>query len=275
MRFRELDESLVNERLSLTIASESGHVWAENELLTLSTIFDLQASGFTHVFTNENDTVCFLDTDIINYIYKEFADFSQIPEVLLDSNYLRMLLEALYKYDITTFEHSVQVAKLMYRFASILAYTDSEIAHMTLTGLLHDIGKCCIPKYILCSDHCLSKSARKLMENHPIYSGVLIAKRWDSNLAKTITQHHEKSDGSGYPLGLDYSEISTKAYILSMCDVYHALCQKRPYKVAYNPELAYEIMKNDFTEKFLIERFSYIVEEDTREMFMLKEMRRF
>ena len=265
MMFKEVTEKLVGSELLLEITDEFGSVWRANKPLTLDDVHDLQQSGFTHVFTKDKTEFQFMSEKALRYICQEFKNFSTVIEVLLDSNHLRVLLEAIYVYDKVTFEHSVQVAKLMYRFASILAYNDTEIARLVLTGLLHDVGKCCIPKYILCSNSALSQSARKLIQNHPIYSGMLIAYRWDSVLAKTATQHHEQLDGSGYPLGINENLIMKGSSILSMCDVYQALRQKRPYKVAYSPELAYKILAETFSENFLLSRFHYIVCEDSLE----------
>jgi len=110
---------------------------------------------------------------------------------------------------------------------------------------LHDIGKIGIPDSILLKPGPLTPAERSIMESH-VTIGEEVIWSMDRGLRKTmehsllrtaidiIKSHHEKWDGSGYPLGLKGEQIAIEARIFAVVDVWDALCSDRPYRKAWN-----------------------------------------
>lgn len=113
-------------------------------------------------------------------------------------------------------------------------------------SLLHDIGKSAIPREILRKPGALTPQEFEIMKTHTT-AGVRMLESaqtrfWDPELlemARSIAlHHHEKFDGSGYPVGLKGEEIPLAARIVALADVYDALTSKRVYKAAYSHGVA-------------------------------------
>ncbi len=131
--------------------------------------------------------------------------------------------------------------------------TPSFLEDITLSSVLHDIGKVGIPDNILLKPGKLSREEFEVMKMHCIYGrDVLAEARRDSGnvsflaMGQQITHfHHEKWDGSGYPEGLSTTDIPLAARIVALADVYDALTSKRCYKQAMSHEQAREIIVRD------------------------------
>ncbi len=118
---------------------------------------------------------------------------------------------------------------------------------------MHDIGKVGIPDSILLKPGRLSQVERTEMNMHPLIGGEVLracAKQLPGRgmslfkVAIDIAEgHHEKFDGSGYPVGLAGKDIPLAARIVAMADVFDALTSKRPYKEAWSPEQALEYLR--------------------------------
>ena len=121
------------------------------------------------------------------------------------------------------------------------------------SAILHDIGKVGVPDSILLKPARLSPDEFDVIKRHSMLGGDAlraVESQIDGTsfltLGKEIAYyHHEKWDGSGYPVGLKGSEIPLSARIVAIADVYDALTSKRVYKDAFSHEKALEIIKND------------------------------
>ena len=102
---------------------------------------------------------------------------------------------------------------------------------LRIAGLVHDIGKIEVPGEILSKPGKLSRIEFKLIKAHA-QSGYDILKEVDFPwpVAEVARQHHERLDGSGYPLGLRGEEILPEARILAVADVVEAMTSHRPYR---------------------------------------------
>ncbi len=173
-------------------------------------------------------------------------------------NFLNLMV--LKDYDSYTYYHSINVGILSVFLTKKLGFNDLFALDVGLGGFLHDIGKILVPSKIVNKNGMLTAEEFREMKKHPIYGYNLI--REDNSLSsyikKIIIYHHEKWDGSGYPLGLKEEAIGNFAGIVSVSDVYDALTTERPYKQAYcvNDALLY-IMRNTMKHfnPFVTQRF--------------------
>ena len=131
--------------------------------------------------------------------------------------------------------------------------TPSFLEDITLSSVLHDIGKVGIPDKILLKPGKLNRQEFEIMKMHCIYGrDVLAEARRDAGnvaflaMGQEITHfHHEKWDGSGYPEGLATTDIPLAARIVALADVYDALTSKRCYKQSLSHEQARAIIVDD------------------------------
>ncbi|MBR2895807.1 MAG: HD domain-containing protein [Oscillospiraceae bacterium] len=118
-----------------------------------------------------------------------------------------------------------------------------ESEQIYIAALFHDIGKIRIPLEILHAPRKLTRQEQIYMEQHPVYgAGLAQEYGFPLEICDWIRWHHERMDGSGYPDRLRGGEIPMGVRIISICDVLHALLQKRPYKEALPPKVCKEML---------------------------------
>jgi putative two-component system response regulator len=101
---------------------------------------------------------------------------------------------------------------------------------------MHDIGKIGTPDYVLLKPGKLDADEWEIMKLHVNMGAEILGDHPDAllSMARTVAlSHHEKWDGSGYPLGLQGKEIPAEGQIVAMADVFDALSSERPYKKAW------------------------------------------
>lgn len=152
-------------------------------------------------------------------------------------------------HDTYTFAHSVNVAILSAMLGMLCHYPKKELLLLTLGALLHDLGKINVPAAILTKTTGLSDEEFALIKRHPLDGAERIKEmEWKlpspAVLAAIASEHHEHIDGHGYPRGMKDEQIHRYAKIVAIADVYDALTSERPYKKAYTPNVAYNIMTN-------------------------------
>lgn len=145
-----------------------------------------------------------------------------------------------------TFQHCLIVTGLVTNFAMHWGMNQSDIDKFSTAGLLHDIGKVRIPNEILDKPGKLTDAEFAVIKTHPVvgYDYLLGQKGMTDDLLSAVRHHHEALDGSGYPDGLKGSEIDDLTRILSICDVYGAMIEHRPYKKQALPQDAMAVLLN-------------------------------
>jgi PAS domain S-box-containing protein/putative nucleotidyltransferase with HDIG domain len=141
--------------------------------------------------------------------------------------------------------HQLRVAKLARAIAQEMELPPNQVEGVFLAAVVHDVGKISIPEGILSKPGPLNDLEINIIRNHPqvgydILKNVEFARR----ITKFVLQHHERLDGSGYPLGLKGRDIAVEARILSVADVVEAMSSHRPFRPALGQEKALEEISN-------------------------------
>lgn len=180
-----------------------------------------------------------MQSNEINALYEETAAMNdQLHDLLkeIKSNYLETvsaLANAIEAKDIYTKGHCERVTNYSIAIAKVLRLNSNQIETLQFAGLLHDIGKIGIPAGILGKPTKLTKEEFDVIKTHPdIGYKILKGVNFLEPSSKILLQHHEKLDGTGYPLGLTGNKIDYLAKILSAADAYDAMTSSRPYRKA-------------------------------------------
>ncbi|MDM8533147.1 HD-GYP domain-containing protein [Clostridiaceae bacterium HSG29] len=153
-----------------------------------------------------------------------------LPDMIRNNDVL-MRLSQLKRSDDYTFEHSLRVSILAANLAKWLGYNDAQIQEVAEAGLLFDIGKMKLPQYILKKGGKITSEELSILEKHTQlgYNILLKTKGVSSAIKYAALQHHERMDGSGYPLRLKSGQIHEYAKIVMICDIFDAMTSKKPY----------------------------------------------
>ena len=164
-------------------------------------------------------------------------------EVIARSDF-RGLLAGVKSHDNYTYAHSVKVATMLCLFGHTMGLSEREQLALACGGLLHDTGKMMIPNAVLNKPGRLEPDEWNMMRAHvPVTLEFLQAGIDIPRGAVVIAaQHHERLDGSGYPLGLKGSELNELARMAAIVDVFSALTDHRVYRPAMTPEAALAVM---------------------------------
>jgi putative nucleotidyltransferase with HDIG domain len=168
----------------------------------------------------ENDVA--LVKNIVEEILQELENVEDILYTVVD----------LIGTDAYTYKHSVNVTVLSIITAKALGYSRDDIKNIALGALLHDIGKVRVESELILKPGKLTFEERKRVEKHPEYGHELLEsiEGLPFTTKQIILLHHEKLDGSGYPLGLRGIEIPEYVRIVTVCDMYDAMTTDRVYR---------------------------------------------
>ena len=136
-----------------------------------------------------------------------------------------------------TYMHSLAVCALMVGLSNELSLSADITLQAGLAGLLHDIGKSALSAAVLQKAGPLTELEFSHVRTHPRAGHALLKNSADIGEIPldVVLHHHEKVDGSGYPDGLNDTEISLYSKMAAVCDVYDAITSNRPYKAGWEP----------------------------------------
>jgi len=142
--------------------------------------------------------------------------------------------------------HSLNVALLSHLIGKWLDLPDRDLEILVRAGLLHDIGKLHVDPKVLNKPGRLTDEEFEEMKKHSTYSYDMLKKSGYDNqeFLKAVIFHHEKEDGSGYPLGIKGNQIPLHARILAVADIFDAMTSERVYKKRVSPFKVLEMFQN-------------------------------
>jgi len=184
---------------------------------------------------------------------------------------LKALTTALETRDSETHGHSERVVSYSLRLGHEYGLNREEMKSLEFGALLHDIGKIGVPDAILRKPSKLTEEEWVRMREHPMHGQqILRGIEFLQGAARVVAQHHEKWDGSGYPLGLREEEVDVCARIFSVADAFDAITSDRVYRRGKTYEAAAEELDEWAGRQFdpkVVEAFHRVPKEDWEELY--------
>ena len=161
------------------------------------------------------------------------------------------MLHNMRDFDDLTYTHSMNVAMICNVFAQWLGMSPDEVKLATACGTLHDIGKLRIDDEIIKKPGKLTDDEFKTIQSHPVFGyRILQNQKISEHIKLSALEHHEKCDGSGYPMHLPGDKIDKYAKLVAIADVYDAMTSNRVYRKGMCPFKAIEIFEQEGLQKY-------------------------
>lgn len=163
-----------------------------------------------------------------------------------------LLLSRLRSRDEYTSEHSLNVAIISISLGRHAELNKEQLKEVGLCGLLHDMGKVLTPDHILNKPGRLTDEEMEVMRQHPVDGHDILSSSEGifHDAIHVAHAHHERLNGSGYPLGLTENDLSIYNRIVSIADVFDAITGDRVYKKGETVETALRILHDQRGESF-------------------------
>ncbi|MEG2421695.1 MAG: HD domain-containing protein [Oscillospiraceae bacterium] len=161
-----------------------------------------------------------------------------LPDEVILSNeaatdYLRMLVFAIDFRSAFTVTHTVTTAAISQELGKLMNLPKQELSELAFGALLHDLGKIGVPVEVLENHGRLVGEDMMLMRTHVVLTGDILGDAVSPAVRDIAVRHHEKLDGTGYPLGLTGDDLNLPQRIIAVADIVSALTSRRSYKTAY------------------------------------------
>ncbi len=186
-----------------------------------------------------------IDTDAM------FSSVIQLIEADMNSISVFDMLHNMRQYDDFTYMHSINVSLICNIFGKWLGMSPEDVKILTLCGLLHDIGKLMIPENIIRKPDRLSPAEYNIIKTHTLQGyNILMEYNISEAIKESALMHHERCDGSGYPLGIGENRINPYAKIVAIADVYDAMTAARVYRGPLCPFKVISIFESEGLQKY-------------------------
>jgi response regulator RpfG family c-di-GMP phosphodiesterase len=214
------------------------------------------------------------DDHLEELVEQRTAELDQALNSLEDAyrSTLKALTAALETRDLETHGHSERVVSYSMRLGREYGLDSQRLKALEFGSLLHDIGKIGVPDLILRKPAKLTPDEWVLMRQHPMHGQqILRGIKFLEGAARVVAQHHEKWDGSGYPLGLRGEEIDICARIFSVADAFDAITSNRVYRQGKPYYAAAQELDDWAGKQFdpkVVEAFHRVPPEDWQELHL-------
>ncbi|PIO96410.1 HD-GYP domain-containing protein [Pleomorphomonas carboxyditropha] len=189
---------------------------------------------------------------------------------LIGMSPMSVWLDLFRNYHDGTGQHCSLVSGFTLAFARSLRFNEQDTSRLFDAAFFHDVGKATIPLEILDKPGRLVGEEWNVMKSHALrgYEILIRDERTADEIARLARDHHEYLDGSGYPRGIKARRIDDPTRILTICDIFAALVEKRAYKAPKSPEEAYAILRSMAGSKLdpdLVRLFETVVADYDRQ----------
>lgn len=234
------DESVQTTSMSYTERLRASKEFKDFQEEYTQTVFQLTNTLNDIVNKNKSVKIEEMFTPAMNNLIKN-TNKSRVFDILSNMKH----------YDDATYEHCLNVALLSNILATWLKFSDEDVKLATACGLMHDIGKMTIPEEIVKKPGKLTEQEFNIIKMHTV-NGFNILKK--ANMSHDIQQaalsHHEKYDGSGYPLCLEGNDINRFGRLVAIADVYDAMTAERVYRGSLCPFKVISIFEEEGLQKY-------------------------
>lgn len=193
-----------------------------------------QAFPFLEYSTVHQDILRLIRTPPYNFIFGE-PEKRIATNIMKEVRFIPPVVESLDYFkesDYYTYRHILIVFALATIMAQALVENSKDRVIEAMAGQVHDIGKICVPLKVLKKSNPLTRTDRGILEHHALAGFVLLSYLLQDSrsfAAQIAKEHHERRDGSGYPLGILLKDRMVE--IICACDIYDALLSSRPYRL--------------------------------------------
>ncbi|MGI6703506.1 MAG: HD-GYP domain-containing protein [Clostridia bacterium] len=200
------------------------------------TTYEIKTENFLKAYNNSNRVIRELFESVQSGRRLDLDDIRETVgifiELIHDDENIVPKLQRIHMSDEYTYYHSINVSLMSMLIGKWLKMPVRELRKLGYTGVFHDIGKCKVPPEILNKPDNLNEKEWSIMKQHPVYGYNILKK--NNVLSKDVLlgalMHHERKDGSGYPLGLKGNTIHTYGKIVAVADIFDAMMSDRVYR---------------------------------------------
>ncbi|MCX7709195.1 MAG: HD-GYP domain-containing protein [Clostridia bacterium] len=242
-----LDDHLIKKLKNLDIEKIKVHSQSDDEIISNDAeVFRTQynenvqaVKEVLHDISKGNS----VDMEKVNTVSESiFVRINENRDILSCINQIRSV-------DEYTYTHCVNVSLICMLIGKWLKYPQDRIRLLVQAGLLHDIGKGKVPPEILNKPGSLTPGEFEEIKKHAIYGYRMIenVENISKEVATAVLMHHEREDGTGYPMGAKGAQIHEFAKVIAVADIYDAMTSNRVYHEKESPFEVFELMeKNAF-----------------------------
>ncbi|MDZ7641179.1 MAG: HD-GYP domain-containing protein [Desulfurivibrio sp.] len=220
----------------------------EQDNKTSGRMIFLRAAARRHFTAYEKKFVGIIE-NIISPTFETLRLYDSLQDLYL--NTVKALAAAIDAKDEYTHGHSFRVAKYAVTIGRQLDLVGKDINDLEIAAYMHDLGKIGISEIILGKPDRLTADEFCHIQQHPVFTDrILQPIHLANHIIQGAIQHHERLDGTGYPLGLRADDISLFGRIIAVADVFDAMTSKRPYRDAIPVESALKMLCDDVDRQF-------------------------
>jgi HD-GYP domain-containing protein (c-di-GMP phosphodiesterase class II) len=217
-----------------------------NQAVGLVELYDLTE----RVFTSDDQRFCRLLCDQAGIVLGTASLAERLEEQHLAT--VGALAAALEAKDAYTGNHAQTIAEFSVAVGEELGLTGRELRATRMGALLHDVGKIGIPESILNKPGPLTDDEFCVMKRHTLIGADIISGiPGMEEVVALVRSSHERWDGRGYPDGLQGTEVPRGAYVIAVCDAYHAMVEDRVYRKAMSQEGAFAELQRCSGSQFM------------------------
>ncbi len=244
--------SFVPETVQLTIYEDEQTV--EGEIDAASQAFH-RTQDLLHRVIDDIRSGNQLQIEMVNNVMEDMVDsMVRNPDAM-------MWVARLREQDTMTYDHGLSVAINLVAFGRHLGFPREQLSNLGVMGLMLDIGKMRVPRELLEKKEHLNADEFVTMKLHVKHGmDILYATpNIHPDVLEGVAQHHERMDGTGYPIGLSGGKISIYGRMSGVADTYAAITKRRPYADPVSPHEALQMLSNwsvnlfqpDMVEQFI------------------------